>query len=90
MDIIKDLKGNIVNVEDKIKFLYCSEFGKPFKKEYIISKISKIDYKNKEVIMESGHSCRYNHFSKYEKEQLEEEKKYTLFYTIGGEKIFDE
>nr|DAN63685.1 MAG TPA: hypothetical protein [Herelleviridae sp.] len=87
MDIVKDIKGNVVNVGDTIKFLYC-DFDNLYKKEYIISKIKEIDYENKEVIMESGHSCKYSIFSKWEEKRLDEElkKKYST-NKIGGEKI---
>lgn len=87
MDVIKDIKGNVVNVGDTIKFLYC-ELGKSQERKYIISKIKEIDYENKEVIMESGHSCRYNNLSKWEEKHLDEDlKKRCSTDRIGGEKI---
>lgn len=87
MDIVKDIKGNVVNVGDKIKFMYC-DFDNLHKKEYITSKIIKIDYENKEVIMDSGHSCRYFHLTKWEEKNLDEgTKKRFLTNTIGGEKV---
>lgn len=87
MDIVKDIKGNVVNVGDIIKFLFC-DFGNQYKKEYIISKIKEIDYENREVIMESGHSCKYNILSKWEEEHLDEDlKKRCSTDRIGGEKI---
>ena len=79
-DIVKDIKGNVINVEDKIKFMYC-EFGKPQERRYIISKIIKIDYENKEVIVENGYSCRYSYLSKLEEKYFNEDKKN---YTIIG------
>jgi hypothetical protein len=86
MDIVKDIKGNVVNVGDKIKFMYC-EFGKPQERKYIISKISKIDYEEKEVYMESGHSCRYSILSEYERKHLTEKEKELYDNRIGGEKV---
>lgn len=86
MDIVKDIKGNVVNVGDKIKFMYW-DFDKPQEKEYITSKISKIDYKEKEVYMESGYSCRYSILSEYEREHLTEKEKEFYDNRIGGEKV---
>ena len=86
MDIVRDIKGNVVNVGDKIKFMYW-DFDKPQEKEYITSKISKIDYKEKEVYMESGHSCRYSILSEYEREHLTEKEKEFYDNRIGGEKV---
>lgn len=89
MGIVKDIKGNVVNVGDTIKFLYC-DFDNLYKKEYIISKIKEIDYENKEVIMESGHSCKYNILSKWEEKHLDEKtKKKYCTDRIGGEKLFN-
>mgnify|MGYP001003161210 CR=1 FL=1 len=86
MDIVKDIKGNVVNVGDKIKFMYC-DFDDLHKKEYITSKIIKIDYENKEVYMESGHSCRYSILSEYERKHLTEKEKELYDNRIGGEKV---
>lgn len=86
MDIVRDIKGNVVNVGDKIKFIYC-EFGKLQERKYITSKISKIDYEEKEVYMESGHSCRYSILSEYEREHLTEKEKELYDNRIGGEKV---
>lgn len=86
MDIVKDIKGNVVNVGDKIKFMYC-DFNKPQDRRYIISKISKIDYEEKKVYMESGHSCRYSILSDYEREHLSEKEKKWYDNRIGGEKV---
>mgnify|MGYP003603457459 CR=1 FL=1 len=58
MDIVKDIKGNTVNVGDIIKFKYC-DFENIDKTQYIISKINSIDYINKAVYVESGHICKY-------------------------------
>ena len=86
MDIVRDIKGNVVNVGDKIKFMYC-EFGKPQERVYITSKISKIDYKEKEVYMESGHSCRFSILSEYEKKYLTKKEIELYDNIIGGEKV---
>lgn len=86
MDIVRDINGNVVNVGDKIKFMYC-DFDNPYKKEYITSKIIKIDYEEKEVYMESGHSCRYSTLSNYEREHLSEKEKELYDNIIGGEKV---
>lgn len=86
MDIVKDIKGNVVNVGDKIKFMYY-DFGKPQEREYITSKISKIDYEKKEVYMESGHSCRYSILPEYERKHLTEKEKELYDNRIGGEKV---
>lgn len=88
MDIIRDIKGNVVNVGDKIKFMYC-ELGKLQERTYITSKISKIDYEEKRVYMESGHSCRYSILSEYEREHLIEKKEW-YGNRIGGEKVFND
>lgn len=86
MDIVKDIKGNVVNIGDKIKFMYW-DFDKPQERKYITSKISKIDYEEKEVYMESGHSCRYSILSDYEREHLSEKEKKYYDNRIGGEKV---
>lgn len=86
MDIVKDIRGNVVNVGDKIKFMYC-DFDKPQERKYITSKISKIDYEEKEVYMENGYSCRYSILSKYEREHLSEKEKELYDNRIGGEKV---
>lgn len=86
MDIVKDIKGNVVNIGDKIKFMYW-DFNKPQERKYITSKISKIDYKEKEVYMESGHSCRFSILSEYEKKHLTKKEIELYDNRIGGEKV---
>ena len=88
MDIVKDINGNVVNVGDTIKFLYYEAYK--FKdRKYITSKISKIDYENKEIILENGYSCRYNILSDWEKEHLDKDlKSRCATDRVGGEKIF--
>ena len=82
MDIVKDIKGNIVNVGDTIKFRNC-DFETMKKSKYIISKISEIDYKTKIVHLENNYCCKYTTSSQWEIERGLDDKD----YVIGGEKL---
>ena len=82
MDIVKDIKGNVVNVGDKIKFMYY-DFRTMKKPKDIISKISEIDYKTKTVHLENNYCCIYTISSQWEIENgLDNED-----YVICGEKL---
>lgn len=82
MDIVKDIKGNIVNVGDTIKFRNC-DFETMEKSKYIIIKISEIDYKTKIVHLENNYCCKYTTSSQWEIENGMDNKD----YVIGGEKL---
>lgn len=82
MDTVKDIKGNIVNVGDIVKFKYCGFRGMEKSKD-IISKISEIDYKTKTVHLENNYCCKYTTSSQWEIENGLDDKD----YVIGGEKL---
>lgn len=82
MDTVKDIKGNIVNVGDIIKFRFF-DFRTMEKPKDVISKISEIDYKTKTVHLENDYCCKYTTSSQWEIENgLDNED-----YVIGGEKL---